>query len=175
MTEQDKRNIKTAYRMYTGDDAESSKRFIMQHQRSIDVTKLINAEAALLCSRLYLRAGKRYLQEGLLSAGIAALYDAILFAMHYYIAEPACRGNINVNSDDVWDHAHLYYKLVKAGIFKDPNAFNHLSLTVERALWQESYSFDTNSVLAEVEKMLSKLGVMPFNEYVLQSESIATC
>jgi len=141
----------------------------------MDITKMIKAEAALLCARLYLRDGKSYLREGSFTAGIAALYDAILFAMHYYITEPACRGSINLNGDDLWDHAVLYHKLVKAGIFDDPNAFNHLSLIVERVLWQETYSFDTASVLAEVEKMLSKLGVIPFNESILQSESIAVC
>ena len=175
MTEQDKHSIKTAYRMYTGKDAESSKRFIMQHQRLIDVTKLINAEAALLCARLYLQAGKRYFHEGLFSAGVAALYDAILFAMHYYIAEPARRGSINLSREDVWDHAALYHRLIKAGIFDDRNAFNHLSLIVERALWQESFSFDANSALEEIEMMLTKLGVMPFNESMLQSESLAAC
>ena len=147
----------------------------MPHYGLIHTTKMIKAEAALLCARLYMRDGKRHLQEGLFTAGIAALYDAILFAMHYYITGPTRRGRINLNSDDLWDHAALYHKLVKAGIFDDPNAFNHLSLIVERALWQESYSFDTDSVLEEVEKMLSKLGVMPFNESILQSESIAIC
>lgn len=147
----------------------------MQHQNFMDIIKMINAEAALLCARLYMRDGKRHLQEGSFTAGVAALYDALLFAMHYYIAESACRGIINLNSDDLWDHAALYHKLVKAGIFDDPNAFNHLSLIVERALWQRSFSFDANSVLEEVEKMLSKLGVMPFSESILQSESIAIC
>jgi len=148
---------------------------IMPQHRFMDVTKMIKAEVALMCARLYLRDGKSYLREGSITAGITALYDAILFAMHYYIAEPAYRASINLNSDDLWDHAALYHKLVKAGIFDDPHTFNHLSLIVERLLWQESYSFEANSVLAEVEKMLSKLGVMPFNEFILQSESIAVC
>jgi hypothetical protein len=148
---------------------------IMPQHGIMDVPKMIKAEVALMCARLYLRDGKSYLREGSFTTGIAALYDAILFGMHYYIAEPACRASINLNSDDLWDHAALYHKLVMAGIFDDPNAFNHLSLIVERVLWQESYSFEANSVLAEVETMLSKLGVMPFNESILQSESIATC
>ena len=147
----------------------------MPRQGLMDMTKMIKAEAALLCARLYMRDGKRHLQEGSFTAGIAALYDAILFAMHYYIAEPTCRGHINLNSDDVWDHAALYHKLAKAGIFDDPNAFNHLSQIVEWALWQGSISFDANSILTEVEKILSKLGVLPFNESILQSESIAVC
>jgi hypothetical protein len=63
--------------------------------------------------------------------------------------------------------------LAKAGIFDDPCAFNRLSLIVERVLWQESFSFDTNTVLTEVEKMLAKLGVIPFKEATLPSESLA--
>lgn len=175
MTEQDKRDIETARRMYTVDEAESPKRFILQHQGLIDVTKLINAEAALLCARLYLQAGKRYLQAGLLMAGITALYDAILFAMHYYMAESAYCRKLTLSRDDLWDYVALYHKLAKAGIFDDPNAFNHLSLIVERTLWRGALLFDANSILAEVEKMLSQLGVMPFNESSLQSESVTAC
>ena len=141
----------------------------------MDMTKMIKAEVALTCARLYLRDGKSYIQEGFIKAGMAALYDAILFGMQYYIAEPACRGNIDLNNNDLWDHAALYHKLTRAGIFEDPNAFNHLSQIVERALWHGSPSFDANSVLVEVEWMLSKLHVIPFNEFMLQSESLAAC
>jgi hypothetical protein len=147
----------------------------MPHYNLIKTAKITGAETALLCARLYLRDGKNYLQQGSFAAGIAALYDAILFGMHYYIAEPSCRGNIDLNSDDLWDHAALYHKLTRAGIFDDPRAFNHLSQIVERALWQGALSFDVNSVLAEVERMLSKLRVIPFNESMLQSESLAVC
>lgn len=147
----------------------------MPQHNFMDVTKMIKAEIALTCARLYLRDGKSYLQQGFFQAGMAALYDAILFGMQYYIAEPTCRGNIDLNHNDLWDHATLYHKLSKAGIFEDPNAFNHLSQIVERALWQRSFSFDANSVLTEVETMLSKLGVMPFNESMLQNESMAAC
>ena len=147
----------------------------MQHQNFMDIIKMINAETALLCARLYLRDGKRHLQEGSFKEGIAALYDAILFAMHYCIAETTVRGNIDLNSNDLWDHAALYHKLAKAGLFEDPHALNHLSQIVERVLWQGSISFDPNLILAEVEAMLLKLGVIPFNESILQSESLAVC
>ena len=147
----------------------------MQRQDSLDVTNMINAKAALLCARLCLRTGKRYLQEGLFTAAIAALYDAILFAMQYYVAEPTSHGYANISRDDLWDYAALYHKLAKAGVFDDPNAFNHLSLIVERSLWQGSFSFDANSILREVENLLSQLGVMPFNESILHGELVATC
>ncbi|HKY54460.1 MAG TPA: hypothetical protein VJM08_09150 [Anaerolineales bacterium] len=101
MNEQDKRDIEMSDANTLVTKPRVQRALIMQHQGSIDVTKMINAEAALLCARLYLRAGKRYLQEGLLSTAVAALYDAILFAMHYCIAEPSCRGNIDLSRDDL--------------------------------------------------------------------------
>ena len=148
----------------------------MSQQDSLtDVAKLIKAETALLCARLYLRDGKRHLQEGAFKAGIAELYEAILFGMQYYIAEPAGREKIDLSSADLWDHAVLYHKLVKTGLFDDLNALNHLSQIVERALWQGAFSLDVNYVIAEIETMLSKLGVTPFNESILQNDSLAIC
>lgn len=127
----------------------------------MDPTRLTEAEAAIMHARLNLRAGKLHLQEGLTAAGLASLYDALLFGMHYYIAGFGHCERINISSHDLWDHSTLYYKLAKAGVFDDPHAFNCLSLTVERALWQESFSFDVDSTLIEVERMLTKLGVIP--------------
>jgi hypothetical protein len=51
-----------------------------------DSAKIKDARTALICARLYLRGGKRRLQAGYSKAGIAALYDAVLFGMRYYIA-----------------------------------------------------------------------------------------
>lgn len=136
---------------------------------------MINAEISLMCARLYLRDGKSYLQQGSVKAGVEALYEAILFGMHYYIAEPGGRGNIRVSDAELWDHAALYHKLAKAGLFEDLNALNHLSQIVERALWQGSLSLDVSYVITEIETMLSRLGVTPFNESILHGESLAVC
>jgi hypothetical protein len=146
----------------------------MPHYGLMDETRMSEEDAALMRARLHLRGGKCRIQEGLSAAGLAALYDALLFGMRYFIAEAdRCKRKIDIMSnDDLWDHAALYYRLAKAGIFDDLSAFNRLSLIVERALWEESFSFDADSTVAEVEKMLTKLGVMPFNESALPSESL---
>lgn len=136
---------------------------------------MINAEISLMCARLYLREGKRYLQQGAFRTGIEALFDAILFGMHYYIAEPGGRGTIHVSDADLWDPAALYHKLAKAGLFDDLNTVNHLSQIVERTLWQGSVAGDINDVITEIETILSRLGVTPFNESILKSDSPAIC
>jgi hypothetical protein len=127
--------------------------------RLTDTNKMMDPRTALLCARLYLRGGKRRLRAGYSKAGIAALYDAVLFGMRYYIARHK-RCESFVKDTDPWDAAGLFFALARAGVFDDPLTLNRFSLMVERALWQESYSIDTDSMLAEVEKMLLKLGVI---------------
>ena len=128
-----------------------------------DTDKITDARTALVCARLYLRGGRRRLQAGYSRAGIAALYDAVLFGMRYYIARHKSCSPL-VENADLWDAPGLFHALARAGVFEDPLSLNRFSLMVERALWQESYAVDPDSMLAEVERMLMKLGVIPFRE-----------
>ena len=138
----------------------------MPHYGLIDETKMTEVEAALMRARLHLRGRKRRLQKGSSAAGIAALYDSVLFGMRYYIARHKhCA--LFVESTDLWDAAGLFHALTRAGVFDDSLTFNRFSLLVERALWQGSFSFDADATLAEVETMLTKLGVVPFDESAL--------
>jgi hypothetical protein len=143
------------------------------HDELIDITGMTNARTALTCARLQLRGGKRRLQKGLTAAGIAALYDSVLFGMHYYIARHKGCATF-VKNTEVWDAASLFHALAQAGVFDDPLVFNRLSLMVERALWQESISMDVNAALAEVEEMLMKLGVISFKKHALPGKSRIT-
>ena len=146
----------------------------MPHYGLMDPTQMSEEDAALMRARLHIRGGKRRLQEGLKAAGIAALYDALLFGMHYYLArQERCEKIDLAENTDLWDAVALFHTLARTGIFDDPYAFDRFSLIVERALWQESFSFDADATLAEVERMLTKLGVIPFNENLLPRENPA--
>jgi hypothetical protein len=145
----------------------------MIQKNLIDTTKMMDERMALVCARLYLRGGKRHLRAGYSRAGIAALYDAVLFGMRYYIARhKSCESF--VGTTDLWDAPGLFHALARAGIFNDPLTLNRFSLMVERALWQGSFSVDAESMLAEVETMLLRLGVLPFRESSLPGESPLT-
>lgn len=139
-----------------------NKRILMMPYKLTDSAKITDARTALICARLYLRNGKRRLLTGYSKAGIAALYDAVLFGMHYYIARHK-RCELFVERTDPWDAPSMFHALVRAGVFKDPLTLNRFSLMVERALWQESYSFNIHATVAEVENILVKLGVIPFS------------
>ena len=116
----------------------------------------------LICARLYLRTGKRQLRAGSPAVAVAAMYDAVLFGMRYYIAKHKSCAEF-VSTSHPWDAASLFHALARAGVFEDPLTLNRLSLIVERALWQGSLSFDATSTLMEVETMLTKLGVLPIH------------
>jgi hypothetical protein len=135
-----------------------------------DTAKIMDARTALLCARLYLRGGKRRLREGYSRAAIAALYDAVLFGMRYYIASHRSCTPF-VENTDLWDAPSMFHALARAGVFDDPLILNRFSLIVERALWQESYAIEADSMLAQAEKILWKLGVIPFRESSLPGES----
>ena len=139
----------------------------MLHSGWMDLTQGTDARTALVCARLHLRNAKRHLHKGLSAAGMIALYDSMLFGMRHYIARHTGCASF-VKNTDLWDATNMFHALARAGVFDDPLVFNRLSLATERALWQESFSFDANSTLADVEKMLMKLGVMAFDESVLQ-------
>jgi hypothetical protein len=115
----------------------------------------LNARQALLCARLNLRGAKYLLKKGSQKRGMAALYDSVLFGMHYYLTRQG-----DCNDVDLRDSANAFYLLTLEGVFEDPQTFNRLSLTIERALWQGVESSKANLILVEVEKILAKLGVM---------------
>ena len=128
----------------------------------LDVNRLTDARTELLCARLYLRAGKRRMKEGFRPHDMAAFYNSVFFGMRYYILKhKGCA--VFVNDHDLWDAANLFQALARAGVFNDPLLFNRFSLVVERALWGKSYSFDPNTLLEEVEGILTKLGVLPYH------------
>jgi hypothetical protein len=135
-------------------------------------TQVTEAETALRRAQLHLRLGKRRLQKGYTTAGMTALYDAILCGLRFYIAKHKLCASF-VENTNLWDGPGLFHGLARAGVFDDPLAMNRFSLIVERTLWQGSFSSNADVILAEVEKLLTKLGVMPFNESDPLHESLA--
>ena len=132
----------------------------MSYDPGIDATKMSDARTALICARFHLRGGKRRLQKGRTAAGMVALYDSILFGMHYYLTiHEHCASFLE--SIEPWDAMSMFRALTRAGVFEDSLTFHRFSLIVERTLWQETFSLDAKAVVIEVEQMLATLGVMP--------------
>jgi hypothetical protein len=119
---------------------------------------VMDARTALTCAHLNLRYGKRCLQKGLTTKGVAALYDSVLFGMHYYLAKNSGFPRQNI---ELWNAASMFQALTHIGVFEDSLMFNRFNLITERALWHGFFSPNTEPILAEVEGLLKALRVIP--------------
>ena len=132
-------------------------------------------EGALLRARLHIRSGKRRLRQGKISAGIVTLYDALLFALRWYVFGPNRREALGIELKDALSDEKMVFELIKGTeslpVGLDYDEFNEL---VERALLEEMPDFDYAAVLMDFETFMTVLGVMPFNESDLPSEDPAT-
>ena len=134
-----------------------------------------SGEGALLRSRLHIRAGKRRLRQAKISAGIATLYDALIFGLDYYISVPEHKSRLKILQDeDIHDDRTAYNILLRSNAIRgdfDYDAFNSL---VETALNGEMPDFDYGEMLKSFESLMTQLKVMPFDEASLPAEDPAT-
>lgn len=146
----------------------------MPHFGLMDEKKLGPTSAALERARLHIRAGKRRLRQGKVSAGIATLYDALSHAMYWYLlTHPEIAKTeflIRAESDDRENFA----RLVAAGILESERPFDKLSHLLQEALQRKLPAGNYHGVIQEVETLMTSLGVMPFDEDQLPPEDPST-
>ena len=146
----------------------------MPHFGLMDPDALGTEAAALQRARLHIRGGRRRLRQGKISAGLGTLYDALLSALEWYIASPDRRKNLPIQGDDdLRDDRTVFALLVKAGVIDGRFGYGALRDLVHTAP-PESSAFDYAEILNQVESVMSRLGVMPFEESELLPEDPST-
>ena len=134
-----------------------------------------SAEGALLRARLHIRAGKRRLRQGKISAGILTLYDALLFAMDSYVYAGETIHTLSVQEgEDMRDDKTLYRILVRSGVLDGSFDYASLDKLVDEASNKELVGFAYRPLIEELEGIMTKLNVMPFDEGSLPPEDPAT-
>jgi hypothetical protein len=135
----------------------------------------LGAEAAALQrARLHIRGGRRRLRQGKISAGLGTLYDALLFALEWYMASADRRKNLPIQADDnLRDDRTVFALLVKAGVIDGRFEYGALKDLVEEAPYESSV-YDYREILNRVESFMTRLGVMPFEESELPPEAPST-
>ena len=132
-------------------------------------------EGALLRARLHIRGGKRRLRQGKISAGIVTLYDALMFALRWYIAMPGRREALSVRKeDDLSDEKRIFGKIKSADLFPFDFDYDEFNALVEKASEEEMPEYDYSGMLRDFEAFMTSLGVMPFDEAQLPPEDPAT-
>jgi len=147
----------------------------MPHAGLMDERTLGPVEGPRQRARLHIRAGKRRLRQGKISAGIVTIYDALEGAMRCYVDDLEKQAKLDIKEgESLNDDKTLYAVLVRSGVLDgtcDFTAFERLS---EKALNEEIPWFDYRELLAGIESVMTQLGVMPFDEASLPPEDPKT-
>jgi len=147
----------------------------MPHFGLMDEKKLGPIEGPFQRARLHIRGGKRRLREGKISAGIVTLYDALEGAMKFYAAEPARLASLTVHAgENLNDEKTLYNVLVRSRVLDGAFDYEAFDRLVETALHQELPAYDYREMLSGLEAVMTRLGVMPFDEAALPPEDPET-
>lgn len=132
-------------------------------------------EGALLRARLHIRGGKRRLRQGKISAGIVTLYDALMFALRWYIALPGRKEALSVREgDDLSDEKRIFGRIKSTELFPVDFDYDEFNALVEKASEEEMPGYDYIGMLRDFEMFMTSLGVMPFDEAQLPPEDPAT-
>jgi hypothetical protein len=145
----------------------------MPHAGLMEERNLGPVAGPLQRARLHLRGGKRRLRQGKISAGIAALYDAVTAAMEFYVAENRERLPV-APGENLLDEKVAYRALAKAGVVDRRFDFEAFDRLLERALSEELTGYDYRELVENIDAMMFRLGVMPFNEQALPPEDPST-
>jgi len=146
----------------------------MPHFGLMDERKMERKDAALQRARLHIRGGRRRLRQGKYAAGIATLYDALSFAMRWYILSHEEDQGSRAGELDFEDTRAVFYFLVSRGVLEDSFDFDRFDSLVEKGLRDELFEFDWKDWLGRVEDVMRRLGVMPFDEASLPPEDPST-
>jgi hypothetical protein len=147
----------------------------MPHFGLMDERVLGPVEGPFQRARLHIRGGKRRLREEKISAGIVTLYDALLAAMESYVNSPEHEESLVIKQgDDLTDERMVYSVLVRSGVLDGAFEFETFEKLTEKALNEEMPGYDYRDVLQGIERVMTQLGVMPFDEADLPPEDPKT-
>lgn len=147
----------------------------MPHFGLIDEYKMPPHEAALMRARLHIRSGMRRLRQGMLKEGLFTLYDSLYFGMRFYILSPDNRGRF----DDAagiqrTEEMALYDMLRQAGVVDDSFDFESFFSLMEKLIDGVDVEINSTEALRGYDKIMTQLGVMPFDESALPPEDPKT-
>jgi len=147
----------------------------MPHAGLMDESALGPEKGPLLRAKLHIRGGKRRLKQGKISAGIITLYDALSAAMEWYVAANERRVNLQVREgENLNDDRTLFNVLTRSGILDKKFDYEAFDKLVEKASDEEMPQYDYSKLLEGIESLMTRLGVVPFDERELPPEDPST-
>jgi hypothetical protein len=135
----------------------------------MDETPMTEEEAALQRARLHIRAARNRLRQDKLAAGVGTLYDAFYFAMRWCVLRRGDELEIREN-DDFSEPGDLFQILARSNVLDRSFHFQFFEALLEETLEDEIPTVDWQSLMDEMERAMTALGVMPFDEKALLPE-----
>lgn len=144
------------------------------HFGLMDPAKMSRAEAALLRSRLHWRGGCRRLRQQKTAAGIATLYDALLHGLRWYflVHPPECLGE--PPAAELERERYLFALAIEAGLIEEAFDLKGLQALIGRVLEGGTVDVNQEGLLSQLERLLTRIGVLPFADSELPAEDPAT-
>ncbi|MFX1253060.1 MAG: hypothetical protein ACFFCZ_15750 [Promethearchaeota archaeon] len=137
----------------------------------MDAEALGPEAAALQRAKLHIRAGKRRLHQGKISAGIITLFDALHSAMRWYTVSPEKQKKLHIREgENIKDEETLFRILLRSEVLDGAFDYQSFDKLVDRALSEEMSEYNYKELLKDIESVMTQLGVMPFDESKLPPE-----
>ncbi|PWI48190.1 hypothetical protein CEE45_07730 [Candidatus Heimdallarchaeota archaeon B3_Heim] len=149
----------------------------MPHFGLMDSEEMKPDEASLLRARLHIRGGKRRLSQGKYAAGVAALHDALIHGMQWFLLSTHPELVYTDADCDITDDETLLQLIQKTPIFADPiykEDFEYLSEILNQALNERMNGFDKTRYMRTLHNFMKQLEVEPFSDSDLPPEDPAT-
>jgi hypothetical protein len=145
----------------------------MPHSGLID-ENLPEIEQYLLRARLHIRGGMVRLEHGEISAGIAALYDALTYSLYwYYLTNDNLKPLLFIEDGKYRDEITLFSILLSDGIIDGKFSIREFNTLLEKALNIDLMEFNIYPFIQDFNHLMAQLKIIPFDESSLpKAESI---
>lgn len=140
----------------------------------MDADELGPEQAALQRARLHIRGGKRRLRQGKTAAGIVTLYDALDHAMEWYLLAGERRHDLAGFTREQYSSRDLFGALRETAILDGSFDYDTFDRLTEKALHEELPGYPCEKLVADLDGIMTSLGVMPFREEDLPPEDPST-
>ena len=140
----------------------------MPHFGLMDPDEMKEEDASLLRARLHIRGGKRRLSQGKYAAGVAALHDALIAAMQWFILSSSDNNLGSLSEDDIdpMDEEELM-RIINKSPGSVPSlteeSLAYLISVLNKALEGKLINFNVSYYLVIMEDIMKDLGVIPFS------------
>jgi hypothetical protein len=144
------------------------------HFGLMDENRMTPEDAALMRAKLHWRCGKRRVRENKTASGVTTLYDALLSGMRWYILTGLAAKPDDFSAEDLENERYVFHLLKKVGLIDSSLNIAKVQDLVDRALMEEDVRAEQEWFVEELEKFLTRLRVLPFDESALPPEDPAT-